>query len=128
MTIQDVNPNLKSKLGLGTYDITLPNTFLPKPTANEYRLGFLYRYIVAKVNMTEIVEVSNETFSNVTSPLFKKAKFKWKISGQLTSTYSGNMLLQEGVIDFNRKQVKDVDSDIPGTASIFTNYKQFYQA
>lgn len=127
MTIHDVNPNLKNKLGLGIYDITLPNTYLPKPNANDYRLGFIYRYIVAKVNMTEIIEVSSETFSDVTSPLYKKAKFKWKISGQLTSTYSGNMLLQEGVIDFNRKQVKAVNGDIPGTLDIFTNYKQFYQ-
>lgn len=118
---------LKQKLNLGTYELNLPNSYLPNPTTNDYRIGFIERYVIARVNMTDITEVSSDVYTTVTNPMFKKARFKWKITGPLRNQYNGRMLEKEGVIDFNIKQLNDVNGSINGIKEVFDNPTQFYK-
>jgi len=127
MNIKDTSDFVKSKLDLGDFNLNLPIAFLPQPNQNDYRLGFIDRYVVGRINSNEIIEVSKDNYNFVSTVLYKKIKFRWKITGTLNNKYQGNMLTQQGVVDFNRKQVNDVNGEIPGIKDIFTNYTQFYK-
>ena len=127
MTIKDTDIITKTKLNLGNFNINLPNTFLPAPTDKDYKIGYIERYVVSKINYNEITEVSSDVYSKMDSNFFKKAKFKWKITGVLNSKYDGKMLLQQGVIEFNKKQVEQINTIIRGVNDVFSNLTQFYK-
>jgi phage pi2 protein 07 len=127
MTIKDTDIITKTKLNLGNFNINLPNTFLPNPTDKDYKIGYIERYVVSKINYNEITEVSSDVYSKMDSNFFKKAKFKWKITGVLNNKYDGKMLLQQGVIEFNKKQVEQINTIIRGANDVFSNLTQFYQ-
>ena len=127
MTIKDTDIITKTKLNLGNFNINLPNTFLPNPTDKYYKVGYIERYVVSKINYNEITEVSSDVYSKMDSNFFKKAKFKWKITGVLNSKYDGKMLLQQGVIEFNKKQVEQINTIIRGVNDVFSNLTQFYK-
>ena len=97
MTIKDTDIITKTKLNLGNFNINLPNTFLPVPTDKDYKIGYIERYVVSK------------------------------ITGVLNSKYDGKMLLEQGVIDFNKKQVEQISTEIRGANSVFSNLMQFYK-
>jgi phage pi2 protein 07 len=127
MTIKDTDIITKTKLNLGNFNINLPNTFLPNPTDKDYKVGYIERYVVSKINYNEITEVSSDVYSKMDSNFFKKAKFKWKITGVLNNKYDGKMLLQQGVIEFNKKQVEQINTIIRGVNDVFSNLTQFYK-
>ena len=127
MTIKDTDIITKTKLNLGNFNINLPNTFLPAPTDKDYKIGYIERYVVSKINYSEITEVSSDVYGKMDSNFFKKVKFKWKITGVLNSKYDGKMLLEQGVIDFNKKQVEQISTEIRGANSVFSNLTQFYK-
>lgn len=127
MTIKDTDIITKTKLNLGNFNINLPNTFLPAPTDKDYKIGYIERYVVSKINYSEITEVSSDIYGKMDSNFFKKVKFKWKITGVLNSKYDGKMLLEQGVIDFNKKQVEQISTEIRGANSVFSNLTQFYK-
>ena len=127
MTIKDTDIITKTKLNLGNFNINLPNTFLPVPTDKDYKIGYIERYVVSKINYSEITEVSSDVYGKMDSNFFKKVKFKWKITGVLNSKYDGKMLLEQGVIDFNKKQVEQISTEIRGANSVFSNLTQFYK-
>lgn len=127
MTIKDTDIITKTKLNLGNFNINLPNTFLPNPTDKDYKVGYIERYVVSKINYNDITEVSSDVYSKIDSNFFKKVKFKWKITGVLNSKYDGKMLLQQGVIEFNKKQVDQINTIIRGVNDVFSNLTQFYK-
>jgi len=127
MKIVDTNETLKLKLNLNDFNFELPIPFLPNPTENDYRIGFIDRYVVGRVNTTSITEVSSDVYDTIINPLYKKSQFRWKIAGSLNSKYSNKILLQEGVIEYNKKQIVNLNNIIPGSKDLFTNYTQFYK-
>lgn len=127
MTIKDTDIITKTKLNLGNFNINLPNTFLPVPSDKDYKVGYIERYVVSKINYNDITEVSSDVYSKIDSNFFKKVKFKWKITGVLNSKYDGKMLLQQGVIEFNKKQVEQINTIIRGVNDVFSNLTQFYK-
>lgn len=127
MKIKDTSIELKSKLGLGSFENIQPVSFIPTPTENDYRIGYIDRYIVSRVNMNQIIEVSKDMYDTIIDPIFVKYTFKWKITGTLNNKYNGRMLLQEGVIDYNKKQIDILTPKAAGIRQIFNNYIQFYK-
>lgn len=127
MIIKNTDEITKTKLNLGNFNINLPNTFLPKPTENDYRVGYIERYVVSKINYSEITEVSRDVYGKIDSNFFRKEKFKWKITGVLNNKYDGKMLLQQGVIEFNKKQVEEINTVINGANNVFRDLTQFYK-
>lgn len=125
--IKDVDIKTKSKLGLENFNLNLPNTFLPSPNSKDYNNGFIYRYVVSKINMSEITEVSSDIYDKIDSNFFKKVKFKWRITGSINNKYEGKMLVEQGVVDFNKKQITDINKTITGIDQVYTNYLQFYK-
>lgn len=127
MIIKNTDEITKTKLNLGNFNINLPNTFLPKPTDNDYKVGYIERYVVSKINYSEITEVSRDVYGKIDSNFFRKEKFKWKITGVLNNKYDGKMLLQQGVIEFNKKQVEEINTIINGANNVFRDLTQFYK-
>jgi len=127
MIIKNTDEITKTKLNLGNFNINLPNTFLPKPTDNDYKVGYIERYVVSKINYSEITEVSRDVYGKIDSNFFRKEKFKWKITGVLNNKYDGKMLLQQGVIEFNKKQVEEINTVINGANNVFRDLTQFYK-
>lgn len=127
MTIKDTDIITKTKLNLDNFNINLPNTFLPNPVDKDYKVGYIERYVVSKINYNEITEVSSDVYSRIDSNFFKKVKFKWKITGTLNSKYDGKMLLEQGVVEFNKKQVEQISTIIRGANDVFSNLTQFYK-
>lgn len=127
MIIKNTDEITKTKLNLGNFNINLPNTFLPKPTDNDYKAGYIERYVVSKINYSEITEVSRDVYGKIDSNFFRKEKFKWKITGVLNNKYDGKMLLQQGVIEFNKKQVEEINTVINGANNVFRDLTQFYK-
>jgi hypothetical protein len=127
MIIKNTDEITKTKLNLGNFNINLPNTFLPKPTENDYKVGYIERYVVSKINYSEITEVSRDVYGKIDSNFFRKEKFKWKITGVLNNKYDGKMLLQQGVIEFNKKQVEEINTVINGANNVFRDLTQFYK-
>lgn len=127
MKIKDTSNNLKNKLGLGSFENIQPISFLPNPTDNDYRVGYIDRYIVSRVNMNQIIEVSKDLYQSITDPIYSKYSFKWKIKGTLNNKYDGRMLLEEGVINYNKKQIDILTPKVAGIREIFNNYIQFYK-
>ena len=127
MIIKNTDEITKTKLNLGNFNINLPNTFLPKPTENDYKVGYIERYVVSKINYSEITEVSRDVYGKIDSNFFRKEKFKWKITGVLNNKYDGKMLLQQGVIEFNKKQVEEINTVINGVNNVFRDLTQFYK-
>lgn len=126
--IKDTDIQTKLKLGLEGFNLNLPNTHLPKPSMKDYDVGFIYRYAVSRINMIEITEVSSDVFDKIDNNFFKKVKFKWRITGPLKNQYDGNMLIEQGVIEFNKKQIVELNKTMPGIIDIFNNYTQFYKS
>jgi hypothetical protein len=127
MIIKNTDEITKTKLNLGNFNINLPNTFLPKPTENDYKVGYIERYVVSKISYSEITEVSRDVYGKIDSNFFRKEKFKWKITGVLNNKYDGKMLLQQGVIEFNKKQVEEINTVINGANNVFRDLTQFYK-
>lgn len=126
--IKDTDIQTKLKLGLDGFNLNLPNTYLPTPSNKDYNAGFIYRCVVSRINMVEITEVSSDVFDKIDNNFFKKVKFKWKITGPLKNQYDKNMLTEQGVIDFNKKQIMELNKTMPGLIDIFNNYTQFYKS
>lgn len=125
--MKETSLDLKLKLGLGSFENVQPISFKPSPTENEYRIGYIDRYIVSRVNMNLIIEVSKDNYESINDPIYSKFKFKWKLTGPLTNKYDGRTLLQEGVIDFNKKQINSLRPQVNGITEVFNNYSQFYK-
>jgi len=127
MITKDTDIITKNKLNFGNFNLNLPNTFLPKPIDRDYKIGYIERYVVTKINYSEITEVSGDVYKKIDSNFFKKVKFKWKITGVLNSKFDGKMLLEQGVIEFNKKQIEEINLIINGANNVFKNYTQFYK-
>lgn len=127
MITKDTDIITKNKLNLGNFNLNLPNTFLPKPIDRDYKIGYIERYVVSKINYSDITEVSGDVYKKIDSNFFKKVKFKWRITGVLNSKFDGKMLLEQGVIEFNKKQIEEINLIINGANNVFKNYTQFYK-
>lgn len=127
MITKDTDIITKNKLNLGNFNLNLPNTFLPRPIDRDYKIGYIERYVVSKINYSDITEVSVDVYKKIDFNFFKKVKFKWKITGVLNSKFDGKMLLEQGVIEFNKKQIEEINLIINGANNVFKNYTQFYK-
>ncbi len=127
MMIKDTSIELKSKLSLGNFENVYPTSYLPRPDENDYELGFIQRYILSRVNLNQIIEVSKDVYESTNDPIFTKHTFSWKITGPLETKYIGKIMQDEGVINYNKKQIDILTPSVAGIRQIFNNYIQFYK-
>jgi hypothetical protein len=94
-------------------------TFIPSPTNDDYRIGYIQRYFIQKRSDESafIYEVEKYLYTELLSnPFFKGVSLKWKISGN-----------REEVKEMNRKSVSYASKDTKTLKLYLPNYLQFHK-
>ena len=112
---------VRKRLNLPAF-VKVPESYKPALTKEDYAQGVISRYFIQKRNLNYmyIVEVSQETF--ITSPAVanasshKAVSLYWRIAGKY-----------EYVVEYNKEQVKQGESLIPGLSSRLKKLDEFYR-
>lgn len=115
-----------TQLGLGSFNLFYPSTYLPRPTQADYSYGFITRYFVGKRNQKTIIETNARDYGMTDATMFILAKCDWQITGPRNNVYGDTMLQISGVEEYNRIQVNKLKKTLPGIENILTNYLQFW--
>ena len=126
MITTDTPDSIKKKLGLSSFNLFYPSTYLPAPTSSDYVYGFIVRYFVCKFNQDVIVETNARDYKMTDDSFFIKAQCDWQITGPKNNVYSGSMLQISGVTEYNRIQINRLKTKLPGIGNVITNYLQFW--
>jgi hypothetical protein len=117
----------------GGYQFNAPKfkTTVPKPTEDDYSVGFIYRYFAQKTNdiSSPIFEIDIKNFRKLNSnPYYVVTSIKWKISGNLQPIYDdmGN-IKYKSVADSNRLSIRTVERDIKNLKLYLPNLLQFHK-
>ena len=106
-------------------------TVVPKPTEEDYRIGYILRFFIQKTNdnSSPIYEVDNPTYNYLNSkPLYKGVILKWRISGPLSTTFDSNgNVLNKSVSESNRISLKLVSDKMPNLKLYLPNLLQFHK-
>lgn len=124
--IENTDPKTIAKLSLGDFNIKNPVPYLPSPTDYDYEVGFIDRYFVQKINDYTIIETSPRDYESVNSKFFNKATINWQIRGVQKNTYNGNILVEYGVGEYNKRQILKSVKKIPGIQNVLLNYFQYW--
>lgn len=106
-------------------------TVIPKPTEDDYRIGYILRFFIQKTNdnSSSIYEVDNPTFNYLNSkPFYKGVILKWRISGPLTIVSDTNSnILNKSVSESNRIAIEIEAKKIPNLKLYLPNLLQFHK-
>ena len=93
-------------------------TTVPSPTETDYKIGYIQRYFIQKINDegSYIYEVTKHYFNSIDNPFFKGVTLKWKISGD-----------REEVRIMNQKSISYASKDIKNILLYLPNYLQFHK-
>lgn len=107
------------------------DTFIPTPTENDYKRGWISRYFAQKVSDTSapIYEVnSNEFFRLTSKSIMAAVVIRWRISGPIQTQYDsfGN-ITDKGVKESNRISIQMVTDILPNLKLYLPNLLQFHK-
>lgn len=125
--IEDVTNAIKGKLGLSDFNFSLPETYIPIITSDDYEYGYITRYFISRINMFYLTETTVQYFKLVDSRFFIKTKIMWKVSGPEFNIYNNNILEITGVVNYNKLRITDLNSIIFGSDVILDNPRQFWR-
>jgi hypothetical protein len=101
------------------FNIGRIKTFVPSPTDDEYKKGYIERYFIQKSNdiTSYIYEVERKFFSQISNnPFIRGVVVKWKISGD-----------REEVREMNRKSIRFASKDMKSIGLYLPNHLQFHK-
>lgn len=106
-------------------------TSVPKPTENDYKVGYIRRYFAQRANDkgSVIYEIDNLTFKKLRSSVtYQTSSIRWRISGSKTPKYDsqGNQI-DKGVATSNSIVIKSKAHLIPNLKLYLPNLLQFYK-
>jgi hypothetical protein len=97
------------------------------PTPDDYQKTYFTRYILQyKLSTSPIyIEVNKNTYYTVLSSpdllFYNTAEVLWKISGPLYDVKQGNLLVQGGIIDSNKRSIQEAEKTMPGITNYLNN-------
>ena len=113
------------------FNLQIPQTSIPTPTAQDYQLGFLYRYFLQKANDENayVYEVSEEIYNSYDpNPFWNKVMVKWRITGTAEPIYENNSKLKDcGIINSNKAALGIASLQIKNISLYLPNLLQFYK-
>jgi hypothetical protein len=121
---KDVAKNIEA------FTLVFPNTTIPNPTKEDYRLGFIYRHFIQKANDENsfIFEVSETEYQRYQSNTFwKTLKLKWRIAGPKDPIYKNGELDDRGVVNSNKSTISIASSDFKNISLYLPNLLQFHK-
>ncbi len=125
--ISDTPYNIKSRLGLESYNYVQPSTYIPTIGQQEYDDGYITRYFIGRINYFEVIETNLKDYNIANSSYFAKAKIKWKITGPEFNVYNQKLLETTGVVNYNNLRIKEAAQSIKNIELVLNNPKQFWR-
>lgn len=106
-------------------------TYIPKPSTNDYKRGYITRYFIQKINdkNSQIYEVNSDNFSTYKeNPFWSAVSLRWKISGSMETIYNNDGSVKEfSIKESNSRSISTVKSTIPNLKLFLPNLLQFHQ-
>lgn len=102
---------------ISEFNLTSIKTFIPTPTEDDYKRGYIERYFIQKANdeNSYIYEVNKKFYSDIkANPFFINTIVKWKIIGT-----------DEEIKEANFKSIKLASDNIKLISLYLPNYLQF---
>lgn len=129
--VKETRSFLKSELNLKQY--TNPISTFNLPTQRDYDIGYYTRFFSVKRNdPIKIMEISRDIYlraggiGGLNPFLYKTGKIKWHLVGDEFDTVSeSGVVITQGVIDNNKREVVSLLFEFPYIQSIFGDYRQF---
>lgn len=119
-------PNEYSKAkGIKSTIVKYPKQYLPQPTVEDYRIGYIERYFAKpQTNINGvIIEISKDEYTKLTGIFptpaalhYKVIKLRWKIQGTFDEIQRSN----SSTLGFQEK-------NMPGISTYLGNVLQFWQ-
>lgn len=118
-----LNPDIKTEY-IG------PTEHRVKISMEDRKNGSINRYFLQKVNESQIIEISKQIFEDfaalkVDPNLYKTAKLKWHITGEIDDLQNGS-LLTKGVKTKNKQAVEKTNKDLQGITRRLKNFTEFF--
>lgn len=132
-----VKPNLTyNKVSKNSTDgFIQPAPYYPKPTEEDYKIGFVTRYFMKRRtdDYTKIVEISPDDYEanfesatdGLDTSMYVAVKINWKITGPKNNDNSDPNFPKPGIIETNQKLVKLKEKLFPGFSLFITDYSKF---
>lgn len=106
-------------------------TFIPNPTDNDYKRGWVTRYFVQRTNDkgSNIYEVNSTEYLRLNNKsVMTLASIRWRISGPISTQYDSNgNIVDKGVRESNRISISLVADKIPNLKFYLPNLLQFHK-
>ena len=100
-----------------------PRAYLFSSSDIDYSIPYTRRYFVKKINDNDVIEVEGDNFRTLPENIYQKSSINWQVSGIQRDIIKNGKVIQEGAYEYNRKQVKLAEKDMPGiTLKISENY------
>jgi hypothetical protein len=104
-----------------------PSYFKPSPSKLDYTNGYLYRYLVQKINDLTIIEVNKNLYNNISVKYYNKTFIKWILSGPKNNQYNNTILERRGVQEQNIKTLNDGEKNMKGLKTYLNNPLEFWE-
>ena len=131
ITNKDIERYKKISRGSNKTNPSKIQTTVPKPTEEDYRIGYILRFFVQKTNdnSSPIYEVDNSTYNSLLSkPIYKGTIIKWRIRGPLQNKLDNNgKILEKSVSESNRISLKLESVRMPNLKLYLPNLLQFHK-
>ena len=107
-------------------DITFPSYSKPNITKDNYSKGYIYRYLVQKINESTITEVNKDKYNDINSQYYNKIVIKWIISGPKNNQYKNKILDRKGVQEQNIQTLVEYEKSMKGIKNYLNNPLEFW--
>ena len=88
-----------------------PKKFIPAVSAEDYKLGYVKRTFVKKVNEDRVVEIKYSDSVEINSALYKVVTITWKVSGPKSDVIRNGILDKAGVTEQNKFEIERVNTE-----------------
>jgi hypothetical protein len=100
-----------------------PRAYLFSNKDVDYSIPYTRRFFAKKINDNDVLEVEGDNFKNLPGNIYQKVSVSWQVSGFERNQVKNGRVVQEGAFEYNQKQVKLAEKDMPGlTQKIGGNY------
>ena len=123
MLYKTLNPDIKT-------EYNGPTNHRVKISFEDRKNGVIDRYFLKKVNEPRIIEISKQIFEDfaalkVDPNLYKTAKLKWHITGQIEDSQNGS-LVTFGVKTKNKQAIKEANKNLQRLDVKLRNLAEFF--
>jgi hypothetical protein len=110
---------------------TSPVERKPTPTLDDYNNEFFIRYFVKQRNNNKIIEIDKTQYTyigvvgQIDGDLYLSYQLDWKIAGPMYDQYKGNIIVEHGIVDSNKRTLNIAEKTINGITSKLSNLVEY---